>query len=103
MQHNNGSGSSHNGDSSQSAGIDPSDSPPQTPDTIHDQIAYYRSFLDQLLGIVRHGDQESVNRMVTAIRSHASDEEILALLTQISGVSGPAEEESREQGNNNGR
>lgn len=45
---------------------------------------YYTNFLEQLLGLVRHGDQESVSLMISVIRSGASQEEILKTLSEIS-------------------
>ncbi|KAE8166367.1 hypothetical protein BDV40DRAFT_285455 [Aspergillus tamarii] len=44
---------------------------------------YYRSFLEQLLDLVCNEDQETVTRLVTIIRSGASQREILAAISQM--------------------
>ncbi|PWY67274.1 hypothetical protein BO94DRAFT_570080 [Aspergillus sclerotioniger CBS 115572] len=85
-QQNNGSSQngdpSHRNESSRSAGLEPSNSPSQTPDRLAEDLVYYRSFLEQLLGLVRNGDQETVNRMVSIIRADASHQEILTVLSE---------------------
>ncbi|PYI02563.1 hypothetical protein BO78DRAFT_217720 [Aspergillus sclerotiicarbonarius CBS 121057] len=74
--------SSHRNESSQSAGLEPSNPPSRTPDRLAEELEYYRNFLEQLLGLVRDGDQEDVNRMISIIRSDASPQEILTALSE---------------------
>ncbi|GIJ99009.1 hypothetical protein Aspvir_001133 [Aspergillus viridinutans] len=56
---------------------------------------YYTNFLEQLLGLVRHGDQATVSRMVSVIRSGASQEEILKTLSEISNNNRHGQEGNR--------
>ncbi|KAB8268035.1 hypothetical protein BDV30DRAFT_231039 [Aspergillus minisclerotigenes] len=44
---------------------------------------YYRSFLEQLLDLVCNRDQETVARLVSIIRSGASQREILAVISEM--------------------
>ncbi|PLB39729.1 uncharacterized protein BDW47DRAFT_124403 [Aspergillus candidus] len=64
------------------------DQSPQSERSLED-LEYYRVFLEQLLSLVCHGDQATVARMVSLIRSGASQQEIFAALSQETGVAGP--------------
>ncbi|GFF39054.1 hypothetical protein IFM46972_05758 [Aspergillus udagawae] len=59
---------------------------------------YYTNFLEQLLGLVRHGDQATVSRMISVIRSGASQEEILRTLSEMSNNNRPRQEGNRGNG-----
>jgi hypothetical protein len=50
---------------------------------IQGELAYYNSFLNKLLGLISHGEEESVARVITVIRSGASIEQILDVIDQI--------------------
>lgn len=65
--------------------------PSRAPD---DELAYYRLFIDQLLGAVREGDRESVERIVSAIRAGASQEEVMAIVSHIARPNGATHSES---------
>ncbi|PYH94123.1 hypothetical protein BO71DRAFT_326121, partial [Aspergillus ellipticus CBS 707.79] len=88
-------------ESSQSARLDLSQPPSQVPDQLTEDLNYYRGFLEQLLALVRNGDQATVNQMVSTIRSDASHQEILTLLSQASGDNGQVVQEIREQESHN--
>ncbi|OJJ75477.1 hypothetical protein ASPBRDRAFT_370536 [Aspergillus brasiliensis CBS 101740] len=100
-------GSSQNGDpsrrnqSSQSARLEPPDDSSQTSDRLAEELVYYRSFLEQLLGLVRNGDQDTVNQMVSMIRSDASHQQILAALSENSANDGQAAHGARGRNNHN--
>ncbi|GFF66633.1 hypothetical protein IFM62136_06693 [Aspergillus lentulus] len=67
----------------------------QSQDGRIEDTEYYTNFLQQLLGLVRHGDQETVSRMISVIRSGASQEEILKTLSEISNNTGHDQEGNR--------
>jgi hypothetical protein len=67
----------------------------QSQDGRIEDTEYYTNFLQQLLGLVRHGDQETVSRMISVIRSGASQEEILKTLSEISNNSRHDQEGNR--------
>ncbi|RAL05104.1 uncharacterized protein BO80DRAFT_177066 [Aspergillus ibericus CBS 121593] len=98
-QHN--GGPSHPNESSQSAGLEPSNPPSQTSDRLAEELVYYRSFLEQLLGFVRNGDQEVVNRMVSIIRSDASHQEILTALSENAADNTQSVQRDRDRNNHN--
>ncbi|KAE8360361.1 hypothetical protein BDV27DRAFT_148783 [Aspergillus caelatus] len=85
---NNHSSNSHisNNQSSDSAQVS-GYATPNTDPLLHTIYAedsdYYRSFLEQLLDLVCNEDQETVARLVTIIRSGASQREILAAVSQM--------------------
>ncbi|PKY02960.1 hypothetical protein P168DRAFT_319505 [Aspergillus campestris IBT 28561] len=62
-----------------------------------EDLEYYRVFLEQLLSLVCHGDQATVARMVSIIRSGASQQEIFAALSQESGGAGPHDQNKTKQ------
>ena len=74
---------SHRNESSRSAGLEPSNPSSQTPGRLAEDLIHYRSFIEQLLGLLRNGDQETVNRVVSMIRADASHQEILTALSEI--------------------
>ncbi|OJI85856.1 hypothetical protein ABZX51_001212 [Aspergillus tubingensis] len=100
-------GSSLNGDpsrrnqSSQSARLEPPNDPSHTSDRLTEELVYYRSFLEQLLGLVRNGDQDTVNQMVSMIRSDASHQQILAALSENSANDGQTAQGARGRNNHN--
>ncbi|KAJ5605732.1 hypothetical protein N7510_008513 [Penicillium lagena] len=49
------------------------------------EVRYYRGFLERLLDLVTHGEEQAVNRMISVIRSGASHDAILAALAEMSG------------------
>ena len=53
-------------------------------------MAYYESFLDKLLQIISHGDDQSIRRIISVIRSGASHRQIRDVLDQISITPGPS-------------
>lgn len=87
--------------SSQSARPDPPDDSSQTSDRLAEELVYYRSFLEQLLGLVRNGDQDTVNQMVSMIRSDASHQQILAALSENSANDDQAAQGARGRNNHN--
>ncbi|GKZ35795.1 hypothetical protein AbraIFM66950_006590, partial [Aspergillus brasiliensis] len=87
--------------SSQSARLEPPDDSSQTFDRLAEELVYYRSFLEQLLGLVRNGDQDTVNQMVSMIRSDASHQQILAALSENSANDGQAAHGARGRNNHN--
>ncbi|KAH8434810.1 uncharacterized protein LDX57_012443 [Aspergillus melleus] len=54
-------------------------------DTQAEKLRYYKDYLEQVLDLVRHNDQADLDRMVSVIRSGASDKEILAVLAELQG------------------
>ncbi|RAK87025.1 hypothetical protein BO79DRAFT_256966 [Aspergillus costaricaensis CBS 115574] len=100
-------GSSLNGDpsrhnqSSQSTRLEPPDNSSQTSDRLAEELVYYRSFLEQLLEVVRNGDQDTVNQMVSMIRSDASQQQILAALSENSANDGQTAQGARGRNNHN--
>lgn len=89
----NNSNSNHSSSNNQSSNNQSSDSAQvssyETPNTdpllsrYAEDSDYYRSFLEQLLDLVCNEDQETVTRLVTIIRSGASQREILAAISQM--------------------
>ncbi|KAJ5234313.1 uncharacterized protein N7469_003481 [Penicillium citrinum] len=45
---------------------------------------YYSSFLIKLLAVIGHADESSVTRVISAVRSGASHDQILQLVEEIS-------------------
>ncbi|KAI9926676.1 hypothetical protein MW887_003769 [Aspergillus wentii] len=84
----------------QSSGYQTVSATSRVPDGLgHDELQYYRSFLNQLLDLVCNGDQDTVNQMVNVIRSGASHEDILAAMSRVSegnGRSGQGENRGSE-------
>ncbi|KAF7121740.1 hypothetical protein CNMCM5793_009293 [Aspergillus hiratsukae] len=56
---------------------------------------YYTNFLEQIMGLVRNGDQAAVSRMISVIRSGASQEDILKAISEISNNSRDGQEGNR--------
>ncbi|CAI7605360.1 unnamed protein product [Penicillium bialowiezense] len=46
-------------------------------------LNYYRTFLEDLVAVMRDGDADAVSRIVTLIRSGASNEEIYHAIQQL--------------------
>ena len=53
-----------------------------------EEVEYYRTFLDQLLGVVRDGNQATVERVLSVIRSGASHQEIFAAMSGLLEMNG---------------
>lgn len=53
-----------------------------------EELEYYRAFLDQLLGVVRDGNQATVERVLSVIRSGASHQEIFAAMSEVLEING---------------
>ncbi|PLB39573.1 Zn(II)2Cys6 transcription factor domain-containing protein [Aspergillus candidus] len=51
----------------------------------HEDLKYYRGFLEQLLAAIRYGNLSTVDSIVDVIRSGASQEEIHATVSQFAG------------------
>ncbi|KAJ5585437.1 uncharacterized protein N7459_005237 [Penicillium hispanicum] len=47
------------------------------------EVAYYHSFLNNLLDLISHGDEEEVSRIIALIRSGASESQILELVDRL--------------------
>ena len=60
----------------------------QTDGRTPEELEYYRAFLDQLLGVVRDGNQATVERVLAVIRSGASHQEISAAMSEALEVNG---------------
>ncbi|KAF7593996.1 hypothetical protein BBP40_010393 [Aspergillus hancockii] len=87
---NNHNSNNHNSEQSQSNNHSPQDlnyetpnTEPQTFDMTSEDPEYYRSFLAQLLDLVYNEDQATVDRLISTIRSGASQEDILAFIAQM--------------------
>ncbi|KAJ6141637.1 hypothetical protein N7470_010027 [Penicillium chermesinum] len=52
------------------------------------EIAYYHAFLNKLLNVISKGDDESIARVISVIRSGASYTEILDVIDQVSENNG---------------
>ncbi|KAG2417349.1 hypothetical protein HFD88_008568 [Aspergillus terreus] len=64
-----------------------------------EELKYYRGFLEQLIEAIRTGDGVSVDAIINIIRSGASHEEILAVVTQsLSG--GPKKRKALDMSEN---
>ncbi|RJE22552.1 hypothetical protein PHISCL_05098 [Aspergillus sclerotialis] len=50
-----------------------------------EQVQYYQTFLQRFLGVVGSSDETTVERIVSLIRSGASQQEVLAALSQHTG------------------
>ncbi|KAJ6008018.1 hypothetical protein N7540_011994 [Penicillium herquei] len=48
------------------------------------EMIYYNSLLQKLLDLIAHGDEASVARVISTIRSGASHDQILELIDQFS-------------------
>ncbi|KAI9045065.1 uncharacterized protein KD926_010388 [Aspergillus affinis] len=46
---------------------------------------YYKDFLEQLLDLVRRNDQADLDRIISMIRSGASNKDILTVLVEVQG------------------
>ena len=69
---------------------------------IQDRVQYYQSFLQQFLGVVGSSDEATVARIVSLIRSGASQQEILTALSQNTegnDQAGQGRRSERENGN----
>ncbi|KAB8230609.1 hypothetical protein ETB97_010800 [Aspergillus alliaceus] len=78
--------SSNNQSNENSAGDSNYETPNTDPQLLSrhaEESEYYRSFLEQLLDLVFNEDQETVARLVSIIRSGASQQEILAVMSQV--------------------
>ncbi|KAJ5160744.1 uncharacterized protein N7482_007748 [Penicillium canariense] len=53
-----------------------------------ERLAYYRSYTDKLLGFISHSDPETLTRLISVIRSGASDAQILDTIDRLSPQSG---------------
>ncbi|OGM46276.1 hypothetical protein ABOM_005314 [Aspergillus bombycis] len=85
---NNHSSNNHNSNNQSSDSYEVSSyETPNTDPLLHTSYAedsdYYRTFLEQLLDLVCNEDQETVARLVSIIRSGASQREILAVISQM--------------------
>lgn len=60
----------------------------QTDGRTPEELEYYRAFLDQLLGVVRDGNQATVERVLAVIRSGASHQEIFAAMSGVLEING---------------
>ncbi|PLN74720.1 hypothetical protein BDW42DRAFT_54317 [Aspergillus taichungensis] len=87
-QHPESSNICHDPNHTRDASHDPTDQSQPSERSI-EGLEYYRVFLEQLLNLVCHGDQATVARMVSIIRSGASQQEIFAALSRESGGAGP--------------
>ncbi|KAJ5616750.1 C6 transcription factor SndA [Penicillium hordei] len=50
---------------------------------VQDQLDYFRSFVDDLIGLIRDGDRQTVQTMVDTIRSGATSGDVRDLLNSI--------------------
>ncbi|KAE8134647.1 hypothetical protein BDV38DRAFT_156174 [Aspergillus pseudotamarii] len=80
---NNHSSNNQSSDSAQASSYETPNTDPLLLTRYAEDSDYYRSFLEQLLDLVCNEDQETVARLVTIIRSGASQREILAAISQM--------------------
>lgn len=88
---------------SQNSGQSPlSDTPDEN---VQRDAQHYRNFLEQLLDMLGTRDEATVSRMVTLIRSGASEQEILAMMARSSeegSRTGQTDNSGRENGQRQG-
>ncbi|KAJ5815445.1 hypothetical protein N7474_007222 [Penicillium riverlandense] len=65
----------------------------QDPADGNQEVHYYRGFLERLLDLVTHGDEQAVSRMISVIRSGASHDAILVTLAELTGESNQPDSE----------
>ncbi|KAB8263795.1 hypothetical protein BDV32DRAFT_146097 [Aspergillus pseudonomiae] len=80
---NNHSSNNQSSDSYQASSYETPNTDPQLQTSFAEDSDYYRNFLEQLLDLVCNEDQETVARLVSIIRSGASQREILAVISQM--------------------
>lgn len=57
-------------------------------ESLNSERYYYHSFLEKLLGLIATGENETVSRVVSVIRSGASHREILNMIEEVSASQG---------------
>ncbi|KAB8074533.1 hypothetical protein BDV29DRAFT_156535 [Aspergillus leporis] len=75
--------SESNDNNSQDSSFETPNTDPQILSSPAEDSNYYRSFLEQLLNLLCNEDQETVARLVSIIRSGASHQDILAVISQV--------------------
>ncbi|KJK63493.1 hypothetical protein P875_00065061 [Aspergillus parasiticus SU-1] len=80
---NNHSSNNQSSDSTQGSSYETPNTDPLLLTRYAEDSDYYRSFLEQLLDLVCNEDQETVSRLVSIIRSGASQREILAVISEM--------------------
>ncbi|KNG88367.1 hypothetical protein ANOM_003339 [Aspergillus nomiae NRRL 13137] len=83
LSSNNHSSNNQSSDSYQVSSYETPNTDPLLQTSFAEDSDYYRSFLEQLLDLVCNEDQETVARLVSIIRSGASQREILAVISQM--------------------
>ncbi|KAE8358563.1 hypothetical protein BDV27DRAFT_137507 [Aspergillus caelatus] len=56
---------------------------PHSPASTAEYVDYYRGFLNQLLDLLQSEDQPAIDRVISLIRSGASQEEVFATIQSI--------------------
>ncbi|KAJ5101539.1 hypothetical protein NUU61_003761 [Penicillium alfredii] len=64
-----------------------------------EEVQYYHHFLDKLLGLISHGNTQTVAQLISVIRSGASHDQILSTIAGLS--SEPSTSSAPEQENQN--
>ncbi|KAE8309304.1 hypothetical protein BDV41DRAFT_437696 [Aspergillus transmontanensis] len=83
LSSNNHSSNNQSSDSTQVSSYETPNTDPLLLTRYAEDSDYYRSFLEQLLDLVCNEDQETVARLVSIIRSGASQREILAVISEM--------------------
>ncbi|OQD67412.1 hypothetical protein PENDEC_c037G02182 [Penicillium decumbens] len=66
-----------------SIGATAADNQNASPEVIEAELQHYNLLLGQLLGVISRSEEESVSRVISAIRSGASHRQILDLIEQL--------------------
>ncbi|KAJ6113823.1 hypothetical protein N7523_007140 [Penicillium sp. IBT 18751x] len=71
-------------------GATPADDQIAVPENIEAELRHYNLLLEQLLGLISSGEEESVSRVISVIRSGGSHRQILDIIEQQSESKSPA-------------
>jgi hypothetical protein len=72
-------------------GATPADDQIAVPGNLEAELQHYNLLLEQLLGLISHGEEESVSRVISVIRSGGSHRQILDIIEQQSESEGQTE------------
>lgn len=70
--------------SNSSIGTTPANDPIALPEDIEAELQHYNFLLEQLLGVISRGEEDSVSRVISVIRSGGSHRQILDIIKQQS-------------------